>query len=222
MPRVNRLTGVPAKLNGKERYRAESYWEQRYKLGGHSGAGSRGGAAKAKAAWLATFARSNNVRSIVEFGCGDGFVLRLWWSALAPAPPRYHGFDLSPSVVRMNQKKWVSTGNVTFSVLRPLERPAVDKHGELTLSMEVLQHIVDQGQYEAYLDKLFATSARFVAIYGANINRRHEAVHMKLRRFTDDVESGCAGRCTSTRAFEPLRTARDSAHWHVFRRLGLE
>ena len=49
-----------------------SYWERRYVTGGTSGAGSYGEFGAAKAEFLNTFVSEHRVRSVVEFGCGDG------------------------------------------------------------------------------------------------------------------------------------------------------
>src|SRR5690349_10767553 len=60
------------------RYRSTSnYWESRYARGGNSGPGSYGRLAAWKAEFLNDFVRDNEVKSVVELGCGDGNQLRL-------------------------------------------------------------------------------------------------------------------------------------------------
>ena len=48
------------------------FWERWYAKGGTSGAGSYGNLACGKAAFLNTFVRECAVRTVIEFGCGDG------------------------------------------------------------------------------------------------------------------------------------------------------
>src|SRR5258706_45661 len=71
------------------------YWESRYVSGGTSGAGSYGVQAEYKASFLNSFVADNNVRTVVEFGCGDGNQLRL------AAYPSYLGLDVSSKAVHM-------------------------------------------------------------------------------------------------------------------------
>ena len=48
-----------------------SYWEERYSTGGNSGVGSYGKFAEFKATTLNEFVAKHNLRSVIEFGCGD-------------------------------------------------------------------------------------------------------------------------------------------------------
>ncbi|NQU04581.1 MAG: hypothetical protein HQ568_00700, partial [Calditrichaeota bacterium] len=56
---------------------SEDYWKQRYKSGGNSGAGSYHKFAEFKADILNSFVRDKQIRTIIEYGCGDGNQLRL-------------------------------------------------------------------------------------------------------------------------------------------------
>src|SRR5579859_8234848 len=56
---------------------SSTYWEERYRAGGNSGAGSYGRLAEFKAEVLNGFVHSRGIRSVVEFGCGDGAQLAL-------------------------------------------------------------------------------------------------------------------------------------------------
>jgi hypothetical protein len=48
------------------------YWENRYKNGGNSGEGSYALKAEYKANVLNNYIQKLNIKSIIEFGCGDG------------------------------------------------------------------------------------------------------------------------------------------------------
>src|SRR5690606_21928172 len=69
------------------------YWRRRYSLGGDSGAGSGGSAAEYKASVLNAFVRRNRIRTLIEFGCGDGRQLSL------AEYPEYLGIDISADAV---------------------------------------------------------------------------------------------------------------------------
>jgi hypothetical protein len=70
-----------------------TYWEQNYARGGTSGPGSYGHLALGKAAFLNTFVREHDVRSVIEFGCGDGAQLSL------ADYPSYVGLEVSRSAI---------------------------------------------------------------------------------------------------------------------------
>ena len=56
---------------------AEQYWEERYRRGYDSGAGSYGELAQWKAKIINTFIAANNIQNIIDFGCGDGNIADL-------------------------------------------------------------------------------------------------------------------------------------------------
>jgi hypothetical protein len=80
------------------------YWERNYARGGTSGEGSYGALGQAKAEFLNGFVRDQGVRSVVEFGCGDGNQLSLASYA------RYVCLDVSRTALdgpfRIGAKTW--------------------------------------------------------------------------------------------------------------------
>jgi len=71
------------------------YWRQRYKAGGTSGAGSYHKLAKFKAEVLNAFVKEHGIRTIIEYGCGDGNQLSL------SEYPSYIGFDVSQKAIEI-------------------------------------------------------------------------------------------------------------------------
>lgn len=74
-------------------FSSAAYWEQRYRAGGHSGAGSYGRLAAFKADFLNALIRDNAIATAtaIEFGCGDGNQLALL------DIPDYVGLDIAPA-----------------------------------------------------------------------------------------------------------------------------
>lgn len=168
---------------------------------GHSsGAGSPWPKATGKAEWLTHFVEQHSLHSVIEFGCGDGDVLSQW------RPPCYHGYDISHTTIAHNRGKF-KRANCTFSVLGPLK--SARRTADLTLSMEVLQNLVDRAQYDAHLRKLFHASRRWVAIFSNHTSRHIGGPHTGSRRLTDDVA-----------LYDDFEEVREAAQglWHVFRR----
>ena len=56
---------------------SSEYWDQRYRTGGNSGAGSYNRLAQFKASFLNTFVNTYQIASVIEYGCGDGAQLKL-------------------------------------------------------------------------------------------------------------------------------------------------
>ena len=85
-----------------------AFWERRYAKGGTSGPGSYGDLARGKAAFLNAFVRDRDVRTVIEFGCGDGHQLSL------ADYPNYVGLDVSPSAISLCKNRFASDGTKSF------------------------------------------------------------------------------------------------------------
>ncbi len=59
-------------LGRRRAFDARAYWENRYRRGGTSGAGSEGALADYKARFVNDFVAEHRIDSVIEFGCGDG------------------------------------------------------------------------------------------------------------------------------------------------------
>lgn len=157
------------------------YWDDRYAQGGFSGAGSVGKFAAFKADVLNGFVRRHGVRSVIEFGCGDGQQLSL------AEYPRYLGFDVSSEAVRLCRTRFDGDDSKTF---RAVADYSGDK-AELALSLDVIYHLVEDEVFENYMRLLFDASERWVIVYASNHDGtdRAEAAHVRHRQFTRWVEA---------------------------------
>jgi len=96
-------------LRQRIRFRGSAeYWERNYARGGTSGPGSYHAAAEAKAAFLNDFVRTHEVRSVIEFGCGDGNQLSL------ADYPRYIGLDVSRSAIELCKRRFAGDATKSF------------------------------------------------------------------------------------------------------------
>ena len=76
------------------------YWEKRYREGGNSGAGSYGEEAQFKSKTLNDFFREKQINKIIDFGCGDGALLKLFNIS------EYCGVDVSSHAISNLKKKY--------------------------------------------------------------------------------------------------------------------
>lgn len=164
-----------------------SFWERNYILGRTSGDGSYGIAADAKAAFLNEFVRDHGVRSVVEFGCGDGNQLSL------ADYPRYIGLDVSKTAVGLCQKRFAEDLSKSFFLYDGT--CFVDHVGlfaaDLCISLDVIYHLIEDSIFEAYMMHLFAAGQSFVVIYATNMMISGTAPHVLHRHFTAWVADNC-------------------------------
>ncbi|MBV8915998.1 MAG: class I SAM-dependent methyltransferase [Acetobacteraceae bacterium] len=148
------------------------YWDQRYAAGGTSGAGSYNRLAAFKAEVLNGFVAEHGITRVLEFGCGDGAQLSL------ATYENYVGVDVAPSAVALCRARFGDGPTKCFYVAGEL--PA-EIDAELTLSLDVIYHLVEDEVYERYLQELFARSRRFVCLYSSNEDRIAREKHVRHR-----------------------------------------
>ena len=158
------------------------YWEARYAKGGTSGAGSYGSSAHFKAAVLNTFVEKNGVTTVTEFGCGDGNQLSLM------RYPEYSGLDVSETILIKCRERFRGDTTKRFFVYHPKEFQALlpDVRADLTLSLDVIYHLVEDEVFESYMRDLFRAAKRYVVVYSTDIdaNPRNQSLHVHHRSFT--------------------------------------
>jgi len=156
-----------------------NYWEQRYTVGGSSGAGSYNRLAEFKAAFLNDFVDRNKIWSIIEFGSGDGAQLEL------ARYPDYIGVDVSKTAVAATRSRFAKDGSKRFYESTELPEGT---SAELALSLDVIYHLVEDDVFDSYMRALFDTATHFVIIYSSNADAGAPAPHVRHRRFTDWID----------------------------------
>jgi len=119
---------------------AEIYRENRW--GGergrfHSGSGSSGDHARAYANAITAFIRSQNIRRVVDLGCGDFRI----GAQLLDTGVLYTGVDIVADLVQRNIEQYASE-RVRFECLNIIEDELPD--GDLCLIRQVLQHLSNE------------------------------------------------------------------------------
>jgi hypothetical protein len=163
---------------------SEDYWIRRYRAGGTSGDGSRNNLARFKATVLNRFVKDNNIINIIEYGCGDGVQL-----CLADYED-YLGFDISEDALLMCRRLF--DNKKQFKLASDYEGETAD----LTMSLDVIYHLVEDSVFDAYMRRLFDSSRRFVSIYSSNKDEqdgRRQSPHIRHRQFSRWVDQNAAG-----------------------------
>jgi len=93
-------------LNNKEYdTKIRKIWEDRYLSGGNSGAGSYGELCDYKAKFINAFVNEKNIKSIIEFGSGDGNQMEHF------KIENYIGVDISEYIINICQQKYKDIAN---------------------------------------------------------------------------------------------------------------
>jgi len=150
-----------------------AYWDARYRRGGHSGAGSSGRLAQFKAETVNRIVAEHGITSVAEFGCGDGRQLQL------AKYPAYVGLDVSPAAVRLCSERFAADPDKRF--LAANEDPGM---ADLTLSLDVIFHLVEDDTFHRYMQRLFARALRFVVIYASDRDATTPDAHVRHRNFS--------------------------------------
>ena len=136
------------------------YWNERYCAGYTSGKGSYGDLAYFKSEIINDFIRKNSVQTVIEFGCGDGNQLKLM------NYKKYLGLDVAGSAIEKCKSMFFEDDSKSFFLYNP--DAFVNKgflRSDLVICLDVLYHIVPEGDYIKTMDDIFSCSDNYVILY---------------------------------------------------------
>lgn len=167
-------------------FNSGEYWEKRYLEGGNSGSGSYNRLADFKAQVLNEFVRKNKINQVVEWGCGDGNQLSLMHYS------EYIGYDVSEKAIDICKEMFKNdkTKQFILCAANDFENNIV---AELSISLDVIFHLVEDTVYDTYMKRLFNSSRKYVCIYSSNFDKQ-TARHVRHRKFTDWIETNLKGK----------------------------
>jgi SAM-dependent methyltransferase len=136
-----------------------TYWEERYRAGQTSGLGSYGDFADFKAEVINSFLLEKKIETVLDLGCGDGHQASLL------RVPHYTGFDISPESIRICRDLFKDKENMEFFDYFELHKL---KTYDLTLSLDVIFHLLEDDTFTNYMKALFSHASKYVVIYSSN------------------------------------------------------
>lgn len=194
------------------------YWEWRYRDGGNSGVGSYDQLAQFKASFLNRFVADHQVASVIEFGSGDGSQLKL------ARYLNYIGVDVSPTAVEMCRSIFSADSTKLFYLQNEFGSRIL---ADLTLSLDVIYHLVEDPVFETYMRQLFHCARRFVIVYSSNFDEFTPVRHVRHRQFTRWIEQNEPEWClhSTVKNAYPFDAAdlenTSFADFYVFKRCGI-
>ena len=158
---------------------SRDYWEHRYKIGGNSGVGSYNNLADFKAKVINNFIINKNIKTVIEWGSGDCNQL-----ALANYK-NYIGYDVSKTAIDICKKKFNNDKTKTFIFTD--KNFNNNKKADLSISLDVIYHLVEDNVFSSYMNNLFKSSNRYVCIYSSNVDKGW-AQHVRHRKFSEWID----------------------------------
>lgn len=153
---------------------SSKYWEERYVNGGNSGNGSYGFLAEYKKDFLNQFIVENNIKSLLEYGCGDCNQLGMIEC------DQIIGVDVSKTAIDICKKL---LPNSEFITIQKGFFPKLKT--DLLLSLDVIYHLIEDDVYEEYMTNIVNHGSEFLIIYSANFeDDGNFSKHVKPRNFT--------------------------------------
>lgn len=168
-------------LKRKQEFKSsEQYWNKRYNTGGDSGRGSYDKFAEFKADIINNFVRENGITNVIEFGCGDGNQLQYYDFE------KYLGLDVSHKVVKLCENLFKGDKSKSFDLIENYN----NQKAGLTLSIDVIYHLVEDKVFDDHIDLLFHSSEEYVIIYSSNSDElnKNSQPHVRHRKFTIKIE----------------------------------
>lgn len=173
-------------ITGKSNFtNSQTYWEDRYRKGGNSGTGSYNNLAEFKAEVINRFVSENDIKSVIELGSGDGNQLKYFNFK------SYTGFDVSQSAISRCRKLYETDRSKRFELLGSYNGEKAD----LTLSLDVIYHLIEDEIFHDHMSILFSASEKFVIIYSSNADdheNNNVAVHVRHRKFTNWIQENAS------------------------------
>ncbi|MDJ0556882.1 MAG: glycosyltransferase [Microcoleaceae cyanobacterium MO_207.B10] len=159
------------------------YWENRYVYGGNSGVGSYGHIAEFKANIINDFVAQNQVKTVIEFGCGDGNQL------IYAQYPQYIGVDVSQKAVEICREKFKNDSSKKFILYEQNCFGNQEKiTADLGLSLDVIFHLIEDEIFYLYMNNLFNSAKKFVIIYSSDYEEeKTDAQHVRHRNFSNYI-----------------------------------
>lgn len=173
--KLNTNLEIMYKVNNKD-FDSSKFWNSHYVSGGTSGTGSYNRLAEFKAEIINNFVKINEIKTVIEYGCGDGNQLKYM------NHPFFVGVDASEYIINENKKMFSYDMSKEFYSLN--ERDCyINRKFDLSLSIDVIYHLIQDDIYEKYMDDLFYTAEKYIIIYSSNHEEITKWIEYKHRNF---------------------------------------
>jgi len=156
-------------------------WDAVYSGGGTSGTGSYGRLAEFKAEIVNLLLAEHGIESAIELGCGDGH------QASLIRYPRYLGLDTAPTAIDVCREAFGDDPTREYRAYQTGDE--IPERADLSISLDVIYHLLEDGVYERYMSDLFAVATRLVIVYSSDTEETTEWPEVRHHRFSKWVDA---------------------------------
>lgn len=160
------------------------FWNKRYEQGGISGRGSIGKYRNWKWKQIQFICGLPN-NSLIDVGCGD---LSFWNHPIAKKILKgrgftYTGIDVSDNIIKRNRRAFPKLNFINAPA--HIEQPGL--RASVVFALDLLFHIMDDGEYEMLIETLCQYTNQFLVIYTwkknpfLGLNRDGDDIYQKYR-----------------------------------------
>lgn len=103
--------------------------------------------------------------------------------------PSFVGIDVSQTIVDKCRSRFAGDPTKQFYVSGQHPPLAAD----LSLSLDVIYHLVEDPVFETYMTKLFEAATRHVIVYASDMDQHWPSKHVRHRNFTRWIDSNISG-----------------------------
>jgi trans-aconitate methyltransferase len=175
-------------------------WNLRY-LNGDSGYGSYGEQAKLKLRLLEEYIDPDDVKSVIDFGCGDFYfgarMMRLFPEAT------YLGVDQSSEVIAQN----IATFNSRFVFKNATK---IDNKADLLVCIDVLLHVLEPEEEAKILKNLYDNWKKYLIVSAFDHNGQSEPDGHAVMR---ELDTSLFGEPIAKVLLEP-----NGCHLHIWKK----
>lgn len=191
---------------------SKDFWEKSYGMGNDAGSCAWGEIAEHKANVLNKFFKEEKIQSVIDFGCGDGEMLR--WLEL----PRYLGLDVSKIAIKKCEVMFRNDSMKKFEVYDTFHYSPKEKF-DVSMSLDVIYHLVEDKVFEKYMQDLFASAIKYVIIFSYNEEDKHmQAPHVKARHITPWIEKNIREWKLVKEVEDPVDTGGLRARFFIYKK----
>ena len=194
---------------------SSDYWEYRYKKGYDSGRGSYGKFSDIKSENINNFISKYNIKDVIEFGCGDGNQL------INIKYENYIGYDVSKTIIDIVKEKFKHKQKWKFDLMENYD----SKKATLTVSLDVIYHLVEDKIFEQYIETLFNASLKYVIIHSRDVDENNSELvstgfkSISFKHFLDRKFSVYIEKNISThKLIEKIETL-ENAYFFIYKKL---
>jgi Methyltransferase domain len=203
-------TIFPRHIDEPDFTQSSDYWKQRYLNGLDSGDGSYGPLAQYKARFVNQFVHSRGIKTALELGCGDGNQQSMF------NIEHYTGVDISDECIVACNKKYKSSSRSFYNAQNFHSLHSSEQY-DLTLSLDVVYHLIEDQVFEKYIHDLFSRSKEYVLIYSSDENHYDSRIpHVKHRKFTEQTQTACSQFKLISVEINPFEKSKGSALYGSF------